>query len=254
MSFFKALCIAFAIYSKIPVPHFDWQEKEMRYQLIFFPWVGAVIGALMFLWQFICTRFQIGDIARVLIMTAIPLIITGGFHVDGFMDTMDAIKSYKSKEEKLEILKDPHIGAFAVIMLAVLGLIYVAAMSQVRAELIASVAGGFFLSRALSGIAVLKFPNAKKSGMLNTFNTSADNAKTLVFVLLIVQAVLAVVFMVIMNWLAGSIMCVLAVLVFLYYRYMSMKNFGGITGDTAGFFVTVSECVMVVGTAVVSFF
>ena len=44
--------------------------------------------------------------------------VTGGFHIDGFMDTMDAFHSYKPREEKLAILKDSHIGAFAVIMLA----------------------------------------------------------------------------------------------------------------------------------------
>ena len=52
----------------------------------------------------------------------IPLVITGGFHVDGFMDTVDAIRSYRSKEEKLEILKDPHIGSFAVIKFVTAGL------------------------------------------------------------------------------------------------------------------------------------
>ena len=40
------------------------------------------------------------------------------FHIDGFMDTMDAFHSYKPREEKLTILKDSHMGAFAVIMLA----------------------------------------------------------------------------------------------------------------------------------------
>lgn len=60
-----------------------------------------------------------------------PLIITGGFHVDGFMDTMDALHSYQPRERKLEILKDSHIGAFSVIKLAEFGLIYVAALSQI---------------------------------------------------------------------------------------------------------------------------
>ena len=46
---------------------------------------------------------------------AIPLMITGGFHVDGFMDTMDAFHSYQEKEQKLNILKDSHIGAFAAV-------------------------------------------------------------------------------------------------------------------------------------------
>ena len=45
-----------------------------------------------------------------------------GFHVDGFMDTMDALHSYQPRERKLEILKDSHIGAFSVIKLAEFGL------------------------------------------------------------------------------------------------------------------------------------
>ena len=44
-----------------------------------------------------------------------PVIITGGIHLDGFVDTMDAINSYQPIERKLEILKDSHIGAFALI-------------------------------------------------------------------------------------------------------------------------------------------
>ena len=252
MSFFKALFIAFAIYSKIPVPHFDWKEKEMKYQVIFFPWVGAVIGALMVLWNFICIEFNIGTIAYVLIMTAIPLLITGGFHVDGYMDTMDALKSYKSKKEKLEILKDPHVGAFAVIMLAVIGLVYMAGLSEVVSGVIVSLAGGFVLSRALSGIAIYLFKNAKKEGMLNTFNRSADNAKNTVVGVLIVEAVIAAAFMIITNPAAGTAMCIVCFVTFLYYYKMSMKNFGGITGDTAGFFVVLSETAMVVTAAVVS--
>ena len=47
---------------------------------------------------------------------AIILLVTGGIHMDGYMDTMDALHSYGSREKKLEILKDSHIGAFAVIM------------------------------------------------------------------------------------------------------------------------------------------
>ena len=119
MEFIKAFCIAFSIYSKIPVPQFKWEEKDMRYHLIFFPFVGVLIGGLLDIWNYICCSFDIGMITYTCIGASIPLIITGGFHVDGFMDTMDAKKSYKSREEKLEIMKDPHVGAFSVIMLVV---------------------------------------------------------------------------------------------------------------------------------------
>ena len=48
-------------------------------------------------------------------MTALPVLVSGGIHTDGFIDTVDALSSYGDKEKKLEILKDPHTGAFAII-------------------------------------------------------------------------------------------------------------------------------------------
>ncbi len=252
-SFWKALCISFSIYSKIPMPHFEWKEKEMRYQLIFFPWVGAVIGLLLVFWQWVVGAAGIGKIAFVLVAGAIPLLVTGGFHVDGFMDTMDALKSYKSREEKLEILKDPHIGAFAVLMLAAAGLVFLAALSELDPAVLPAFAGCFFLARALSGIAVFTFPGAKKDGMLHTFRTAAESrARKTVLFFLILQAVLCTGLMIFLHPLAGAVMAVAAFLVFVYYRVMSVRQFGGITGDTAGYFVTVSEIAMTAAAAVVS--
>ena len=189
----------------------------------------------------------------VLIAVAIPLLVTGGFHVDGYMDTMDALKSYKTKEEKLEILKDPHIGAFAVIMLAAAGLIYTAAMAGMDRSLVASFAGSFFLARALSGTAVMVFPPAKKDGMLRTFSDTSGRGKSkTVLIALLVEAAAGAAFMIIMDPLAGLLMVLAALAVFLYYRYKSLKEFGGITGDTAGFFVTVSEIAMAVAAWIAS--
>ena len=253
MNGLKAFCIAFSIFSKIPMPHFEWKEKELRYHLIFFPWIGGVIGLLLVLWQYAAERAGIGQLAFVLVSAAIPLLVTGGFHVDGFMDTMDALKSYKSREEKLEILKDPHVGAFAVIMLAILGLIWTGAFSEIRPELIPVIAAGFFLARALSGIAVLTFPNARKDGMLHTFHKAAkDGAHRIVLICLLLQTALCIGFMIFRNPAAGALCSGAALLAFWYYHHMSLRQFGGITGDTAGFFVTVSETVMTVTAAVYS--
>lgn len=253
MSLIKAFCIAFSIYSKIPVPQFAWKEKDMRYHLIFFPWVGAVIGVLLYLWSVLCDIFAVGTIAYVLIGVAIPLFITGGFHVDGFMDTMDAFHSYKSKEEKLEILKDPHIGAFAVIMLGVYGLIYTAAFSEINAEVLGVFAAGFFLSRTLSGIAITFFPTAKRNGMLYTFASTVQGGRTKVVpIVLLIQLVLCGAFMLWQNVILGGCLLAAALLAFWYYWYRTKKELGGITGDTAGYFVTMAEGVMAVVAAIYS--
>lgn len=163
MRIIKSVIVSFSMYSKIPMPQFEWKEEDMRYMLCFFPWIGAVIGICLWLWAVLCEKAGIGMLAFTTIGSVIPILITGGFHVDGFMDTMDAFHSYQPREKKLEILKDSHIGAFAVIMLAAYGLIYLGAFSEIRdMDILKTVCAGFVLSRALSGIAVVSFPAAKK--------------------------------------------------------------------------------------------
>ena len=101
----KAMVIAFSIYSKIPVPQFEWKEEDMEYMMCFFPWIGGVIGLFFYGWAVLCEKFAVGNVCYALIAAAIPLMISGGFHVDGYMDTMDAFHSYQSREKKLEILQ-----------------------------------------------------------------------------------------------------------------------------------------------------
>ena len=254
MTFLKSLCIAFSIYSKIPVPNFEWKEKEFKYNLIFFPWVGAVIGALLLFWYYITQRFQLGTLPYTLIGTAIPLLVTGGFHADGFMDTMDAFSSGKSREEKLHILKDPHIGAFAVIKLAVAGLVYIAAFSMIADfDIICVFALSFFLARALSAIAVITFPKAKSSGMLHAFSASANegSSKT-VLIPVICEAAACAAFMIWINAVCGAVLVAAGFIAFVYYRNRSLKELGGITGDTAGYFVVIAQTAMCVCAAAYS--
>ena len=251
MRIIKAMIIAFSMYSKIPMPQFQWKYEDMKYMLCFFPWIGAVIGGFVYLWGMICEKYEISLLCYTLIGTAIPLLITGGFHVDGFMDTMDAFCSYQPREKKLEILKDSHIGAFAVITLGVYGLVYMAAFSEIRDKnLLQIVCAGFCLSRCLSGISVVSFPSAKKEGMLYSFASKAG--KDIVKISLYLQGVLCVLFMLWRSLFVGMIAAVAALSTFAYYYYRSKKELGGITGDTAGYFVLLCECSMVVAAATIN--
>lgn len=244
----KAFIIAFSMYSHIPMPQFEWKDKDMKYVLCFFPWVGAVIGGSVYLWSMICVRLEISLVCYTLIGTAIPLLITGGFHIDGFMDTMDAFHSYQPGERKLEILKDSHIGAFAVIMLGAYGLIYMAALSEIRdRDLLRIVCMGFWLARCLSGIGVVSFPSAKKEGMLYLFASNAE--KSIVRGSLYLQGVLCAGLMLCQSVYAGIVAVLAALCAFVYYYYRCKKEIGGITGDTAGYFVLICECSMLAAAA-----
>lgn len=250
MLIIKAIIIAFSMYSKIPMPQFMWKDEDMKYMLCFFPWIGAVIGGCVYLWGMFCSKYEISSLSYTLVGTAIPLLITGGFHVDGFMDTMDAFCSYQPGEKKLEILKDSHIGAFAVIMLVSYGLLYMAAFSEIRdTKLLQMICAGFFLSRCLGGFSVVSFPAAKKEGLLYSF--AAKAGKNIVKISLLVQGMLCIMFMLWRSLFAGTMVIVAAIGSFLYYYYRSKKELGGITGDTAGYFVLICECSMLVAAALI---
>ncbi len=253
MQIIKAIIISFSMYSKIPMPQFAWKNEDMKYMLCFFPWVGAVIGVCVYLWRIICDRFAVGALCYTVIGTAIPLVVTGGFHVDGFMDTMDAFHSYRPREQKLEILKDSHIGAFAVIMLGIYGLFYMGAFSEIQdKDLLQIVCAGFVLARILSGISVVSFPSAKKEGLLYLFAGSAQ--KNIVKGSLYLQGALCVAFMLWRSLLAGSMIAVAAIGTFVYYYYRCKRELGGITGDTAGYFVLLCEGSMMAVAAVFNVF
>lgn len=249
MKILKAMVIAFSIYSKIPAPQFEWKEEDMEYMMCFFPWIGGVIGLAFFGWAVLCEKFAVGTLCYALIAAAIPLIISGGFHVDGYMDTMDALHSYQSREKKLEILKDSHIGAFAAIMLVLYYLIDIAAISEIHTrKAVFAVAAVFFLARCLSGIAVVTLQPAKKEGLLYTFASGAQKEK--VKRGLYLQLILCMALMIIISKEYGVAAIIASLLSFLYFKKKSYKEFGGITGDTAGFFVTVCEAAAAVAVAI----
>lgn len=255
MKLLKAIAVAFAQYSRIPMPRFEWKEEDMRYSIAAFPLVGAVIGALFYALYRTCEYFALPDTAAAFLLTAVPLVITGGFHVDGFMDVADAFSSYKTKEEKLAILKDPHIGAFAVIRLAICGLIYIASLiivlgSDAAPGLIPGIAAGFMLSRCLSAQSVLSFKSAKKEGMLYYEATAAAGGRKVNITIVSIIAVTALWLMAFFAWTAGILMMIAVLLSFIWYKHISYKEFGGITGDTAGYFVVVCEAAIAAAAAI----
>ncbi len=240
MRILRSFFIALSMYSKIPVPQFPWKDEDMRYALCFFPWVGAVIGAVELLWFWLCSKYAVGATAFACIGAALPLVISGGIHVDGYMDTIDALCSYQDRERKLAILKDSHIGAFSVIGLALYYLVYLGAFSEIKTgRQMTVLALSFILSRVLSGIAVVEFRCAKKEGTLYAFAGSAH--KRMVKTALSLQLVLCVCAMLSRWFLGGAVVAAGMLAVFVYYRYKAYREFGGITGDVAGYFVTLAE-------------
>ena len=245
MRILKTIAVAFSLYSRIPMPHFPWEEEDMKHNMVFLPWIGAVIGGVSFLLYRLLSPV-VPTIGMLAVLLLVPIVTTGGFHLDGFMDVQDALSSFRSREEKLEILSDPHIGAFSVIRLAELGLIWVFGLSALlRGEetYVSLFCVSFFLCRCFSAYLSQKLPHAKKSGMLQMETEHAGKSDR---IWLLLQAGMALALMLTQNVLAGVLSLPALTVFALYYKKLCEKNFGGVTGDTAGFCTVCSESVLVV--------
>ncbi len=187
------MIVAFSLYSQIPMPVFEWKEENKKHIIAFLPWIGAVIGLLTFGLHALYSVAELPLICRVALYSLVPLSVTGGFHLDGYMDVQDALKSYRTPKEKLAILKDPHIGAFAVIRFLIYGLIWGAALSVItenpEEKFVYAYCVIFYLARAVSTLSSLKFKHARDNGMLNM---ETEKSTEIDFIMGIVQTALAV--------------------------------------------------------------
>lgn len=236
---FCSAVIAFSMYSKIPMPKAEWTKENMKYTMCFFPLVGVVIGAVVYgMWN-LMNIFGFSKVFQSAVMTVIPLLVTGGIHFDGYLDTIDALSSYQTKERRLEILKDPHTGAFAVIGAGIYFCMAFGIWHEVETETLQLLVFIYILSRACSGFSIVTFQCAKNSGLAAMFADSAVKKKVRLTMLLYIVLCSAV--LLFLDPLLGLTALVVTGVVFLYYYQVSIKNFGGITGDLAGYFLQLCE-------------
>lgn len=236
MRAFQTIAIAFSMFSAVPMPQFAWDRNNMRYMLCAFPLVGALIGAICWGWTALSSVLALPDLIRGAGLCLLPVLITGGVHLDGFGDTWDALASHADREKKRAILKDPHIGTFAVIHLACYFLAAFALWTELPAFRALPICLGFVLSRSLSGYAVAAFPLAGDSGLARTFAEAADRTRVKTICLCIALLCAAV-----MCFTGGWSMVLAAADVFAVYRLALLPAFGGLSGDLAGWFVQEAE-------------
>ena len=238
-----SLAIAFATYSRIPMPQVDWSEENRRYSLCFFPLIGVVIALAIWAWLHLCKVLSLSGMLQGTIGAAIPLIITGGIHMDGFMDVTDAVSSWQTKERRLEILKDSHVGAFAVMGCGAYLLVMAGLLSEATLSDAPMLGACYVVSRALSAATSVWMKGAKQDGMLHSFSHIARRRAVTLSAAGYGCACLAI-WAVCGGWLA-AILAVALIGCGLYYRRMAYRLFGGVTGDLAGWLLQVTELALI---------
>ena len=240
MKLLETLLVAMSTYSSLPMPQFAWNEKNMRYAICFFPAVGIVCGGALLLWNWLCCRLNVNPVLFASVSVCLPLCITGGIHMDGYMDTVDALASHQPRERKLEIMKDSTCGAFAVLYCSIYLLLHFGLFFTVYENGgVASYAPVYILSRALSALSAVTMPNARRAGMLCAFTENTQKKKASAAMIMLSMVTAAGLFCI--HWLCGGLAVIAAVGSLLWYRHMAMKQFGGVTGDTSGFFLQICE-------------
>ena len=171
-SLWNSFKIAFAMFSKIPVPQAEWTKENMKYMFCFFPFIGAVIGAVSLGAAWLANYLGFNVTFLSVTLTVLPVLITGGIHVDGLLDTADALSSWQERKRRLEILKDSNAGAFAVITAGVYFLCWLGAYSEIcfDRQAMIIVAFGFMVSRCFSGLGVITLPKAREDGTVAEFS------------------------------------------------------------------------------------
>lgn len=232
----ETIIVAFSMFSALPTPQIDWNERNMRYCLCAFPLVGVFTGLCCWGWQCFSELLSLPGVLRGAGLCLIPVLITGGIHLDGYADTCDALSSHSDIEKRRKILKDPHLGAFAAIRLCCWFLADFALWTALPEFRALTVIGIFGLSRSLSGLSLTSFRLSAESGLARSFAETADRQKVhriLIGMSLLFAALLCI---------SGGWLCApTAAAVFLYYRRLCEKTFGGLSGDLAGWFVQTSE-------------
>ena len=245
-TFLCSVCLAFSCFSRIPVPQMEWNERNMRFMMAGFPFIGVCIGVVVWLWSLLVGAASLGNVLAAAGLLLIPAGMSGAIHLDGFCDVVDALSSHAAPEKKREILKDPHVGAFAPLCVACYLLLYFAVASELNlsGHAVAVLAATFVLSRCVSSFCVLSIARSSDKGMLASFQIAADKRPVMAVVL--VLFVLSCVFCALWSVPAAVALVVVAVAVTVFIVHMARKEFGGWSGDIAGFLVQTLELAFLV--------
>ena len=234
MKLVKVFFMAFGMFTSLPCPWRPWDEDARDMMLVTLPIVGAVLGLLWAALGALGNAVLVPTLNAALV-AALPWLLTGFIHLDGYMDTCDAILSWRPLEQRLRILKDSHTGAFAVVGLGLLMMFTYASTVSFTGDVFRTLLFIPVVSRCGSAFCVLSL---KPIGHSEYANTEGKSAQRMAVAAMWIVAIIAC-----WLWLGRPVIALavetLAYALAMLWGYRTLK---GVSGDVAGFALTVSEC------------
>jgi adenosylcobinamide-GDP ribazoletransferase len=248
---YKGFIMALSMFTVLPAPYMEWDDEGARNMMKFYPLIGLIVGGIWSIVYYLINILNVSIILKSVIIMIVPFIVTGMLHLDGFMDVCDAILSRRDKEEKLRILKDSTTGAFAVISLVILfflqfGGIYSVLEKNIPFYILILIP---IVSRSVVAYFLLSRTTIKES-TLGTYFKKGTNAQDKIIMIVSLLIMFIISFVLLNTY--GILLVSLIILGIAWAVEKCKKEFGGISGDVAGFALVVGElmgiltlCVMI---------
>lgn len=152
-----------------PKPNLVVDQETFARSMIYFPLIGLIIGGILAGTAWVGTNMLTPLVAGVIIL-AIEVLVTGGLHLDGFMDTMDGVYSGRARERILEIMKDSRVGAHSVIILGLFFLFKLALLTELPEDLLLKALVFMPIPGRIAQIfCMVVFPYVRVEGLGNLF-------------------------------------------------------------------------------------
>jgi adenosylcobinamide-GDP ribazoletransferase len=249
MMFLKGFLINIQFFTAIPINlELPMDKNHLKKAVQTFPLVGLIQGIIYAAIFYFCLEFTpFSHLASAFLLWLATILLTGGIHLDGWMDASDAYFSYQDQGKRLEIMKDPRTGAFGVLSILVLlscrFLFIYESTANVENILFIIIAMIPFLSKSVMGVLLLTVKSAKNEGLGTLFQSAAKPQALWPYPIYLV-GLLFLVFLLIKEFLLISLLILVAACCLFFFRRKAVKWFGGITGDVLGAAVEGTELIL----------
>lgn len=239
--FWNGLLINLQFFTTIPIKkEIPMSAGHFRWAIRSFPLLGLMLGTMIASAVLLLQLTPVSPLAVAFIIVILTIFLTGGIHLDGWLDCCDGFFSYRDREKRLAIMSDPRAGAFGVIgvilLLACKWLVIYEILLHRGVDIyfIAAIVLIPFYTRMLMGLMLTGMVTAKQEGLASMFK-QATGKHVIYFYGLYLFFLISILWMwkPELMWLAAGMLLLLAIL-YLFLKQKIETWFGGITGDILG--------------------
>lgn len=220
----------------IPIPkRGEVSAEEIGASLGYFPLVGLFLGAILAGINWSLSLILPSSVVNAVIIIALVL-LTGALHVDGFIDTCDALFGRRTPQKRWQIMSDSRVGSFGVVgAFCLLLLLYVSLGGIAEAYKMVALILMPALSRWSMAYAIFAFPYAKPAGLGKTFKQQANWRKLTLATSLVLASTLGLLIIKGLGLLfAGLALIFMVWLIAAVLGLFLQRRFAGLTGDSYG--------------------